>query len=148
MIAARWRSGKLGDRGGDQPLALAGFGMFGRIRRRVGELAGVLQIDPRRAPFAVEAEIDHDPRKPGAERCQRLPARRMGPDPQHGFLDGIFGVGGVAENAAGKPQHRRKMALRKLVKRPFVATRDPGHERFVAVIHRLPAAAIGKTRAF
>jgi hypothetical protein len=29
---------------------------------------------------------------------------------------------------------------------PLVAARDPGHERFVAVVHRVLATAIGNTR--
>ena len=60
----------------------------------------------------------------------------MRPDPQHGFLRHVLGVGRIAEDAAGKPQHGRDMAARELAERPLVAARDPGHERFVAVIHR------------
>jgi hypothetical protein len=34
------------------------------------------------------------------------------------------------------------MAAAERTERPFVAARDPGHERFVAVIHRREATAI------
>ena len=60
----------------------------------------------------------------------------MGPDAQHGLLRHVLGIGGVAENAAGKPEHGRQMTAREQLERPLVAARDPGHERFVAVIHR------------
>ena len=99
-------------------------------------LAGRFQSDPGRAPFAVEAEIDDNAREPSAEQSERLPARRVGPDPEHGFLRHVLGVGGIAENAAGEPEHGRQMPARKRAERPLVAARDPGHERFVAVIHR------------
>ena len=62
------------------------------------------------APLAVEAEIDHDAREPGAERRQRLPAGGMGPDAEHRFLGDVFGLGGVAENAAGETSHGRQVA--------------------------------------
>ena len=106
------------------------------------DLAGCLDCNPGRPPFTVEAEVDHDAGEPGAKLRQRLPARGMGPDPQHGFLRHVFGVGGIAENAPGERQRRRQMPTRKQPIGRFVAARDPGHERFVAVVHREVAAAM------
>jgi hypothetical protein len=40
------------------------------------------------------------------------------------------------------------MAARKQLESPLVATRDPGHERLVAVIHCNEMAAIGDARSF
>jgi hypothetical protein len=38
------------------------------------------------------------------------------------------------------------MAAGERAERPLVAARDPGHERFVAIIHRSEVTAIGNTR--
>ena len=119
---------------GQQPLALGLFGGFAGERGGIGELAGRLQLDPGRLALAVEAEIDHHPAEPGAEQRQRLPARRVRPHPQHGFLRHVLGLGGIAEDAAGDPEHDRHMAPGKLAEGALVALGDPGHERFVAVI--------------
>ena len=64
----------------------------------------------------------------------------MDPDPQHGFLRDVFGVGRIAENAAGEPEHGGQVAAGEQAKCHLVAARDLRHKRFVglrfaAVIH-------------
>jgi len=72
----------------------------------------------------------------------------MRPDAHEGLLCDVLSFGGVAEDAAGNPKHGRQMTAREHLECPFVATRDPGHKRFVAVIHRNVAAAMGNARPF
>jgi hypothetical protein len=80
---------------------------------------------------------------------------RMRPDAEHGFLGDVLGVGGIAENAACKPDHGRQMAAGELAERRLIAARDLGHKRFVsarfvsgvvAVSHGVVNAAIRKVR--
>jgi hypothetical protein len=71
----------------------------------------------------------------------------MRPHPHEGFLCDILGFGGISENATGKPEHGWQVPARKQLKRPFIASCDPSHERFVAVIHRDAAVAIADTRS-
>ena len=134
-IAVRWRAGSSAIAAATSRSRSSCSAFSGDAGRRVDDLAGRFERDPGRAPLAVETEIDHHAGEPGAKRRQRLPARRMGPDAQHGFLRHVLGVGGVAEDAAGKPEHGRQMAARSVGESRLVAARDPGHERFVAVIH-------------
>jgi hypothetical protein len=68
----------------------------------------------------------------------------MRPDTQHRFLGDIFGLGGIAENAAGEASHGRQMPAGKQAECLLVAARDPGHERFVTVVHL--GSAIGILR--
>jgi hypothetical protein len=70
------------------------------------------------------------------------------PYPEHRFLNDVLGVSGATENTPGETEHRRQMAARKRTERRLVAARDPGHERFVAVIHRGSAIGIGKVSPF
>jgi hypothetical protein len=63
-------------------------------------------------------------------------------------LRDIFGIGGIAENAARKPDRGRQVTARKQLERPLVATRDPGHKRFVAVIHCVVMVAMPDARPF
>jgi hypothetical protein len=60
----------------------------------------------------------------------------MRPHAQHGFLGDVFGLGGIAENAAGETSHGGQMPAGKQAERLLVAARDPGHERFVTIVHR------------
>ena len=100
------------------------------------------------APLAVEAEINDHASEPGPELRQGLPARRVRPYAHEGLLRDVLCFGRIAEDAAGKSEHGRQMAARKQLECPLVATRDPGHERLVAVIHRNEVAAIGNARSF
>ena len=147
MIALRWRAGSLSIAARDHALALVGFSFLGRTGRRVDNIAGRLQLDPRCAPFTVETEIDHHAGKPGAEQRQRPPTRRMRPHAHERFLCDVLGLRGISEDAAGKAEHGRQVTACKHLKCPLVAARDPGHERFVAVIHRDAAVAIADARS-
>src|SRR5207342_3759478 len=49
--------GQLVDRSPDHARALVGFSFLCRTWRRVDNIAGRLQLDPRCAPFTVETEI-------------------------------------------------------------------------------------------
>jgi hypothetical protein len=51
-------------------------------------------------------------------------------------LRDILGVRGISENAARNTDRGRQVTSRKQLECPLVAARDPGHKRFVAVIHR------------
>jgi hypothetical protein len=62
-------------------------------------------------------------------------------------LRDVFSVGCVSEDAPGKAKHGRQVAACKKLKRPLVAARDPGHKRFVAVIHRDAVVAIADARS-
>jgi hypothetical protein len=79
---------------------------------------------------------------------QGLPSWGVGPDAYERFLRHILCLGRIAEDATGKSEHGRQMAARKQLESPLVATRDPGHERLVAVIHCNEMAAIGHARPF
>jgi hypothetical protein len=57
-------------------------------------------------------------------------------------LGDVFGLGGIAENAAGEASHGRKVPAGKQAERLLVAARDPGHKRFVTVVHRGSTIAI------
>ena len=147
MIALRWRAGQLVDRSPDHALALVGFSFLGCTRRWVDNIAGRLQLDPRRAPFTVETEIDHHAGEPGAEQRKRPPTRRMRPHAHERFLCHVLGLRSISEDAAGEAEHGRQVTACKHLKCPFVAARDPGHERFVAVIHRNAVVAIADARS-
>jgi hypothetical protein len=68
----------------------------------------------------------------------------MRPDAQHRFLGDVFGLGGIAENAAGEASHGGQMAAGKQAERLLVAPCNPGHERFITIVHR--GSAIGILR--
>jgi hypothetical protein len=62
-------------------------------------------------------------------------------------LRDVFRVGSVSEDAPGKPKHGWQVTACKQLKRPLIAARDPGHKRFVAVIHRDAVVAITDARS-
>jgi hypothetical protein len=62
-------------------------------------------------------------------------------------LRDVFRLGCVSEDAPGKAEHGRQVTACKQLKRPFIATRDAGHKRFVAVIHRDAVVAIADARS-
>src|SRR3974390_1506337 len=138
--------GQLRDCRRDHAVAFVAFGLGAGVRRRVDDLARGFQLDPGRPPLAVDAEIDNHAGEPGAKECQGLRARRGGPYSQHGFLRHVLGVGSVAEDAAGKPEHRRQVSTGEFPECALIAARDPGHERFVAVVHRSRLVAIRESR--
>src|SRR4029079_120437 len=124
-----------------------GFSFLGCTRRWVNNIDGRLQFDPRRAPFAVETEVDHHAGEPGAEQCKWAPARCVRPYAHERFLCDVFGLRSVPEDTSRKAEHGRQVTARKHLKCPVVATRDPGHKRFVAVIHRDAVVAIANARS-
>ena len=133
---------QLPDRIGDQPLALVALVLRGRIARRVGKLAGRFECDPGRTAFAVETKIDDDAREPGAEFRHRLPARRIGPDPEQRFLSDIFGVSAVPQNAGRQRGANGRVAPRKNPERGLFSASDARHKRFVAVCVHFELRAI------
>src|SRR5215510_2112669 len=139
--------GQLVDRCCDHALTLVGLSFLGCTRRRIDNVTGSLQPDPRRAPFAVETEIDHHAGEPGTEQREWPPARCIGPHAHERFLRDVLGLRSISEDATGNPEHGRQMTAREHLECPFVATCDPGHERFVAVIHRDAVVAIADARS-
>jgi hypothetical protein len=71
----------------------------------------------------------------------------MRPHAHERFLCNVLGLRSISEDAAGKAEHGRRVTTCKHLKCPLVAARDPGHERFVAVIHRDAAVAIAGARS-
>jgi hypothetical protein len=69
------------------------------------------------------------------------------PHARERFLRNVLGLRSISEDTTGKPEHGRQMTAGKQLECPFVAARDPGHKRFVAVIHRDAAVAIACARS-
>jgi hypothetical protein len=116
------------DRGGKAPVALARFQLRIGRRYRIGHMLGGSERQIRRAPFGIEAEIDHDAIEPGAELRLRPPARRIDPDPQESVLHDVFGHRLVAEDAPCQSKRPSRMPLRQYPKCPLVTLRGARHE--------------------
>jgi hypothetical protein len=71
----------------------------------------------------------------------------MRPYAHERFLSDVLGLRSISENTTGKAEHGRQVTARKHLECPLVAACDPGHERFVAVIHRDAAVAIADARS-
>ena len=97
---------------------------------RLGNRVDILGAAP--AAQAVEAEIGGNAVEPGAElRLAGLPSFGMGPDAKKHFLCDLFGIGMVAEHAAGKRKHAREVPVHQRTAGRLVARCDSGHEFIV-----------------
>jgi hypothetical protein len=71
----------------------------------------------------------------------------MRPHARERFLRDILGFRSISEDTAGKSEHGRQVTAGKQLECPLIAARDPGHKRFVAVIHRDAVVAIASARS-
>ena len=117
----------------------------------VFDLGHRVEINRAAAPQPVGAQVGGYPVGPGGHlRLARPPRRRDAPEPQHGFLRHVLGLGPVAQQPRRQPQHPRRQPQRQEPRGLAVAVRIKhdqrivGNRREVVIGHRHPASDVAR----
>jgi hypothetical protein len=104
------------------------------VSARIRWLRDVVECHLAPTPEAVETEIEGDAVQPRAEARRRLPAGRVGPETEEGFLRHVLGPGAVAERTSGKGNNPTEVPLEKPAEGLTIACGDPEHEHLIRVL--------------
>ena len=113
-------------------------------RPRIRWLCDVVKGHLAGTPKTVEAEVERDAVQPRAEAGCRLPAGRVGPETEEGFLRHILGARAVAERTSGKGDNMPEVSLEKPAEGFTIARSDPEHEHLIRVLQGTSVESVAR----